>query len=271
MFELSANDLVVHYGQRVVLKNANFTAEAGKITVIAGPNGSGKSTLVRALCGEIRYRGNVKINGSDIADLAAWQLAGMRAVLPQETKVSFPFTVGEIIRLGLKAGGHAAQTNEIAEAALAKVGLQGFSQRLLPELSGGERQRVQLARVLCQIWEPVGDLGPRWLIMDEPVASLDVHHQISLMELARDYAARGGGVIAVMHDLNLSALYAEKIVLMNDGVIAASGDPRSVFTAGTLCDVFNCPLQPNYSPRKGTFILPHSAVDISTNLAIAAE
>ena len=145
------------------------------------------------------------------------------------------------------------------EAALARVGLPGFAGRRIQTLSGGERQRVQLARVLSQIWEPVGADGPRWLIMDEPVASLDIRHQIALMELARDYAHAGGGVIAVMHDLNLSAMFADRMVLMKEGRVAASGEPDDVLAPETLADVFACPLRPNVVPHQGTYVLPQSA------------
>jgi iron complex transport system ATP-binding protein len=248
------------YGARPVLHDVAFAASAGEITVIAGPNGSGKSTLVKALSGEIAFKGSVEINARSIGALKAWQLAAIRGVLPQETTIAFPFSVEEVVRLGLSAGDFGGVENpaRLVEAALEKVGLAGFSRRLVQHLSGGERQRVQLARVLCQIWEPVGESGPRWLIMDEPVASLDIHHQLSLMDLARDFAARGGGVIAVMHDLNLSAMFADRIYLMKGGTVAATGNPQAALTSATLANVFDCPLEPNSVPASGTFILPQS-------------
>jgi iron complex transport system ATP-binding protein len=260
MSTISAEGIRVRYGDRTIFHDVNFTASAGSITVIAGPNGSGKSTLVKAISGETGCGGVISINGRDIRQIKAWQLATLRGVLAQETTVAFPFTVAEVVSLGVTAGAVArAGRGGLVEAALARVGLPGFAGRRIQTLSGGERQRVQLARVLSQIWEPVGADGPRWLIMDEPVASLDIRHQIALMELARDYAHAGGGVIAVMHDLNLSAMFADRMVLMKEGRVAASGEPDDVLAPETLADVFACPLRPNVAPHQGTYVLPQSA------------
>ena len=260
MSKLTTSQVSVRYGRRTVVNSVSISASAGEVTVVAGPNGSGKSSLIKAISGEVGFDGTVMFNGLDLRSITSRDLATRRAVLPQETSVTFPFTVSEIVRLGLEAGGTAwtLRSAAILDAALEKVRLKGFSQRLLPELSGGERQRVQLARVLCQIWEPVGPEGPRWLIMDEPVASLDIRHQIGLMELAREYAQRGGGVIAVMHDLNLSAIYADRLVLMRSGAVAAEGTPAEVLTASRLAEVFECPLLPNVTPASGIYILPQS-------------
>jgi iron complex transport system ATP-binding protein len=259
MSTISATGISVRYGNQAILHGVDFTAKAGDVTVIAGPNGSGKSTLVKAISGEAGCGGVVTINGRNIRQIRAWQLAALRGVLAQETTVAFPFTVAEVVGLGVTAGATERSGRAgLVEAALARVGLPGFAGRRIQTLSGGERQRVQLARVLCQIWEPVGPDGPRWLIMDEPVASLDIRHQIGLMELARDYARAGGGVIAVMHDLNLSAMFADRMVLMREGRVAAYGEPDAVLTPQTLADVFACPLRPNTAPREGIYVLPQS-------------
>lgn len=260
MVELTAHNLSVRYGHRTILHEIAFGARAGELTVIAGPNGSGKSTLIKAISGEISCTGSVQINGLDLRALKTRQVAAMRAVLPQETTVVFPYTVAEVVLFGLEAGaiGRERSSASLIETALHRVGLAGFANRFVSELSGGERQRVQLARVLCQIWEPVGDDGPRWLIMDEPVANLDIKHQISLMEIARDFAIKGGGVIAVMHDLNLSAMYADKLVLMKQGAVSIEGQPSQILTAQHLRAVFECEIQPNTAPPNMPYILPQS-------------
>lgn len=268
---ISAENLVVRYAANTILHGVDFAARAGEITVIAGPNGSGKSTLVKALSGEVASCGAIAINGRDLGAYKGWQLAAQRAVLAQETTVSFPFTVAEIVALGLTAGCmRVEKPDSMIELALHRVGLAGFGARRIHTLSGGERQRVHLARVLCQIWEPLSDDGPRWLIMDEPVASLDIRHQIALMDLAREYAKAGGGVIAVMHDLNLSAMYGDRIYLVKSGRVAAAGKPDEVLVPETLTDVFACPLHPNVTPSHGVFVLPQSTL-ASLALACAAE
>ncbi len=271
MSTVSATGIVVRYGANAVLHGVDFVANAGEVTIVAGPNGSGKSTLVKAISGEIASSGAVSVNGRDLRTYKGWQLAAQRAVLAQETTVAFPFTVADVIGLGLAAGAtRAANPASLIEAALERVGLAGFGARRIHTLSGGERQRVQLARVLCQIWEPVSDTGPRWLIMDEPVASLDIRHQIALMDLARDYARAGGGVIAVMHDLNLSAMYGDHVVLMKSGRVVTAGRPEAVLQPETLAHVFACPLHPNMIPERGVFVLPQSAL-ARPALAFAAE
>jgi iron complex transport system ATP-binding protein len=261
MSTIEGSDITVRYGSKAILHGVDFVARAGKVTVIAGPNGSGKSTLVKAISGEVAASGRIAVNGRALSSYKAWQLAALRGVLAQETSVAFAFSVAEVVSLGVTAGLMSGPKSKgLIERALARVGLHGFGQRRIQTLSGGERQRVQLARVLCQIWEPVGEDGPRWLIMDEPVASLDIRHQIALMELARDYARAGGGVIAVMHDLNLSAMYADAMVLMKEGRVAASGAPHAVLQPAVLADVFDCPLRPNIAPGSGMFVLPQSAL-----------
>jgi iron complex transport system ATP-binding protein len=145
----------------------------------------------------------------------------------------------EIVRLGLSAGLSAADSG-LPFRALEAVDLAGFAGRFYQDLSGGEKQRVQLARVMAQVWQPVADGTPRWLILDEPVSALDIGHQYTVMDLVKDYARRGGGVVAVMHDLNLTAMYADQVVLMQAGRVLADGSPQEVLTADNLSSAYNC-------------------------------
>lgn len=254
---LTAENLTVRLGRRTILSDLAFSAPAGAVTAIVGPNGSGKTTLMRALTGELPHGGSVRFGARRAEALKPWELAGLRGVLPQATALAFPFTVREIVRLGVESG---VATAPSAEAALAAVGLAGFAPRLYQELSGGEQQRVQLARVLAQVWEPVVDGAARWLFLDEPVASLDIGHQLTVMRLARDYALRGGGVVAVMHDLNLTAMFADRVVLLHEGAVLGAGRPEDVLTDGLLSAAYGCTLRVNAVPAGGVFLLPHSAV-----------
>ncbi|MDE4133142.1 heme ABC transporter ATP-binding protein [Phaeobacter sp. QD34_3] len=255
---MQAFDITVDLGKRPILHGVDFSADAGRVTAIVGPNGSGKTTLLRAMTGEIPHSGRVLLNGLDTATLQPWELAALRAVQPQSTTIAFPFTVLEIVRLGLSAGLSAAST-DLPLNALDAVDLHGFAGRYYQDLSGGEQQRVQLARVLTQVWEPVVDGTPRWLILDEPVASLDIGHQFTVMDLARRYAAAGGGVVAVMHDLNLTAMFADQVVLMQSGRVAAQGSPAEVLTDRTLAEVYGCPVPVNTTPPGDMpFLLPQA-------------
>jgi iron complex transport system ATP-binding protein len=171
--------------------------------------------------------------------------------------------VREIVKLGLaggRAGISSAEAERLPERALAKVDLEGFAGRFYQELSGGEQQRVQLARVLCQVWAPVLDGEARYLFLDEPVSSLDIRHQLIIMDIARDFARRGGGVVAILHDLNLTAMYADSIYVMQRGRLAASGAPQDVLGDNLIEQVFGCRLRVGAVPAGNMpFVLPQSA------------
>jgi iron complex transport system ATP-binding protein len=260
MIELQS--ISVSVSGRKILEDVSLFASAGRVTAIIGPNGSGKSTMLKALCRDYDYSGTIFIDGRDIASMSPMELAAIRAVLPQSSTLPFPFTVREVVAMGLTAGrpGVTRQALEgLPERALARVDLSGFGGRFYGELSGGEQQRVQLARVLCQVWEPVMDGVPRYLFLDEPVSSLDIKHQLMIMDLARDFARRGGGVIAVLHDLNLTALYADQIVALREGRVVASGRPQMVLSDAVLENVFDVPLRVGVTPPQAVpFVLPQS-------------
>ncbi|GHD08654.1 heme ABC transporter ATP-binding protein [Tianweitania populi] len=261
---IEARNVGVSLGGRAIIRDASLQAPAGKVTAIVGPNGSGKTTFLRAICGDVAFSGTVTINGHDLGVMKPWQAASMRAVLPQSTTLSFPYTVREIVRLGLLNGRSGVRANEVEhlpEMALERVDLEGFAGRFYQELSGGEQQRVQLARVLCQVWTPVLDGMPRYLLLDEPVSSLDIRHQLVIMKIARDFAADGGGVIAILHDLNLTAMFADQVTVMRQGQVAASGAPSAVLQDELIEDVFGCALRVGAVPPAGMpFVLPQSAL-----------
>ncbi|WP_173930998.1 heme ABC transporter ATP-binding protein [Chelativorans sp. Marseille-P2723] len=259
---IEASGLSVAIGVKPIVSEVSLKARAGEVTVIIGPNGSGKTTLMRALSGEIPYAGSIRMNGNEIAGTKLGQLSAMRAVLPQATSLAFPFTVREIVRLGILDGrpGGAAQSERLPELALERVDLAGYAGRFYQELSGGEQQRVQLARVLCQVWQPVEEGVPRYLLLDEPVSSLDIRHQLVIMEIAQDFARNGGGVVAILHDLNLTAMFADHVIVMSGGRLAASGARAEVLKDDILARVFQCALKVNALPGGMVpFVLPQTA------------
>src|SRR5690606_9288311 len=145
---IEARNLSVSIGHSRIVSDVDFSAVPGAVTAIVGPNGSGKTTLLRALSGDLPYTGEAFINGRDLSRLKPWEAASVRAVLPQATMLAFPFTVREIVRLGLtngRSGVLPGEEERLPERALAKVDLEGFAGRFYQELSGGEQQRVQLA------------------------------------------------------------------------------------------------------------------------------
>jgi len=258
---LEARNIHVRLGNTDILHGINMSAAKNQFTVVIGPNGSGKTTLLRALTGEIKFAGNVCLNDIDIASARPPDLASIRGVLPQSANLSFPFTVHEVVRLGLTMGIQTEVNIPVRiEEALAAVDMVGFGARLYQELSGGEQQRVQLARVLTQVWEPVFRGRPRCLFLDEPISSLDIKHQLQIMQIARRYADSGGGVVAVLHDLNLTGQFADHVVLMNNGLVHASGAPRQVLTSANLESVYGCRMAVSNIPQgMDFFVLPHKA------------
>ncbi|KIC41987.1 iron ABC transporter [Ruegeria sp. ANG-R] len=254
---LTANQLSVRLGRRMILKDLSFSAMAGHVTAIVGPSGAGKSTLLAALTGDIDYSGSVTLDKRDLAKASAAELADLRAVLPQATPMSFPFTVLEVVRMGRL---RRANDDRIAAEALARVGLVGFAGRFYQELSGGEQQRVQLARVLVQVWEPVGPKGPRWLFLDEPVSSLDIGHQLQVMQIIQQFAAQGGGVVMVMHDLNLTSMCADSVILMAGGTLLHQGGSQETLRNDLLSRAYGCRIAVNRTPETGVFLLPQVAM-----------
>ncbi|WP_334175353.1 heme ABC transporter ATP-binding protein [Pseudoxanthobacter sp.] len=251
-------------GSRTVLDAVDFAAFPGTFTAIVGPNGAGKSTLLKLMAGEHRPgAGTVLIDGVPLAVLGARRAAMRRAVLPQATSLSFPFNVREIAALGITVPGFVmarGEVDDIIDAALERVDLTDKADRLYDALSGGERQRAQLARVLCQSWAGERQNGPGLLMLDEPTAAQDLAHQLRVLDAARDHARGGGAAIVVLHDLNLAARYADRMVVIAAGRKAAEGPPSEVLTLELLRTVFAVHLPPSTVPPDGCpFILPQIA------------
>lgn len=175
-------------------------------------------------------------------------------MLPQAAEVAFPFTAGEVIAAGLMApdGRDGARIARL----LGEVDLSGFAQRRYDSLSGGERQRVQLARILAQL-ELTRTDAPSYLFLDEPTASLDLAHQLTVLRLARAHADKGGGVLAVLHDLNLAAMVADEIVVLAQGRIRAAGPAGEVIREEVLEAAFGVRVRVGIVPP-GPFVLPQN-------------
>jgi len=216
----------------------NFEVREGETTGLIGSNGAGKSTLLRLLSGDLRPNaGEVRLKQRDISSLTPRELAARRAMLSQHISVTFPFTVQEIVLMG--AGERSARdAGRLVDAALDEVGLAHFRDRQLPTLSGGEQQRAHFARVLVQLACGEAEHGPGLLLLDEPTSSLDLRHQIDLVEAARRRAGTGTAVIAILHDLNLAIRFADRLVVLSGGKLAADGPRTEVVTRETIRDIF---------------------------------
>ena len=187
---------------------------AGELLMLLGPNGAGKSTLLKAISGDLPYIGNVMLSGRELGYWRPERLARQRAVMPQRVEVNFPLTVEEVVQLG-RPGAARRGSDPAVERLLNELDIAHLKHRLVPGLSGGEQQRLQLARVLAQIIDSPGD---RLLLLDECTSALDPAHQQLVLDLVRRLAKEEGvAVLAVVHDLNLAAQFADRLLLMKAG------------------------------------------------------
>lgn len=234
-------------GGRWLVRDVDLAVQRGRVTVLAGPNGAGKSTALKLLTGDLRpTSGTVSLNGRPLDAWSAREQAVQRAVLTQDPRLDFPFAVEEVVTLGRgvhRGRSRRADDERAIARAMALAGVAPLAGRIHTTLSGGERQRVQLARVVAQIADPPASGLDRYLLLDEPTSSLDIAHQGSVMAAARALAAEGVGVLAVLHDLNLAAAFADDLVVMREGRIVASGAPEVVLTAETIGDVYGVPVR----------------------------
>jgi len=255
---LEAQAVSMMVGGATLVDGIDLHIKAGEMVAIVGPNGAGKSTLLRMLSGDLRpTRGQIKLKQRDIHLYAPRVLAHHRAMLSQHVNVTFPFTVEEIVHMGAGDTGRAA-AQPLVDAALVEVGLTHFSHRQLPTLSGGEQQRAHFARVLVQLACGEEQHGPGLLLLDEPTSSLDMRHQIDLVETARRRAQNGTAVLAVLHDLNLAMRFADRIVLLHRGRLAVDGGRTDAITAETIRRIFEVDVTIAYTDQGVPFLLPQT-------------
>lgn len=236
---LEARNISVQVGKARLLDNVSVQVAPGQVVAVLGPNGAGKSTLMRVMAGDLSpSAGEVRLNGRPLHAWKSGQRARIRGVLLQDSTLNFPFTALQVALMGRmphSKGLESQRDYQIAQEALEVVEARHLENRVYTTLSGGERQRVQLARVLAQIWE-AGQA--RYLLLDEPTSSLDLAHQHSTLRFARRFASAGVGVLMILHDLNLTAQYADHILMLRQGAALAAGTPHEVLTPDTLFRAF---------------------------------
>jgi iron complex transport system ATP-binding protein len=233
---LTLDDVSVSLGGRVIVSGASASLDKGRFVALIGPNGAGKTTLLKAMAGLLPAQGRITLDGAEMASLSRRDRARCVAYLPQGHQVHWPLTSRDVVALGRFPHGPADPAHltpdhaRAIDAAMARTDTIAFADRPIMALSGGERARVMLARVLA--------VEALVLLADEPTASLDPRHQITVMNDLKAESRRGALVVAVTHDIALASRLADDIVLMHEGRIVAQGAPADVLTDTMLADVY---------------------------------
>jgi len=253
---LKINNLSVFYGDRQILHDIQLEVKSGEIVVLLGPNGAGKSTLIRSISGVIPIRnGNIFVDQKDVTSLSTMERARHISVVPQAVSIPPAFTVWETVLLGRTPylnflGQTSAKDEAIARQALEQVDVIHLIEKRMNEISGGEQQRVLLARTLAQD-TPI-------LLMDEPTTHLDISHQIDLLKLITKQAREKKlTVLIALHDLNLAAMFADRIAIVQNGLLCVAGTPQETLTSEIIHSVYNVPVHVVSHPQTGApFIIP---------------
>jgi iron complex transport system ATP-binding protein len=247
---LEARNISINYGESEVLQNVSFALRDGQTLAVLGANGAGKTTLLRALNGFLPVsKGEILLEGKALRSCSRREIAQKMSVVAQENETKFPVTVLEFVLAGRFAhrgvfGWESERDTSVAKEALEMCDLKDYEARLMNRLSGGERQRVVFARALAT--------EAKILLLDEPSANLDLSHQALMFRLVRERcASEKSAAVVVTHDLNLASEFADEILLLKNGRIAAKGEPEKVLNGETLREVFAVEVLLDENPSSG--------------------
>jgi len=260
---LQAVDLALSRHGARILSGVSLAVEPGQALGLLGANGAGKSTLLAALAGELRAdSGAILLDGAPLSSLPPRRQARQRAVLPQKPSLSFDLGVEEVVAMGAYPFPELdpIEVQELVGTALALAGVPHLAQRRYPELSGGEQQRVQFARVLAQCQAGHTPGTTRYLLLDEPISSLDPKHQIELLRTTATLAREQGlGALVILHDANLAARWCDRLVMLGGGTMVADGAPDAVLTPANLRAVYDieADVLPHPTLPGRLLVLPH--------------
>ena len=241
-----------------IVNNINIEVFPGKVLALIGPNGAGKSTILKLLSGDVKpTSGVVKYNDINISNIPFVDRAHIRGVMSQSQTIAFDFSVLEIIEMGWLHSDHDYYTSfypDVLKQIIEDCELQHLVDRKFNTLSGGEQKRVHFARVLLQLWIPAGDIHPRFMLLDEPLANLDIYHELKMLEIIKKYLSKNIGVLLILHDLNTASKFADNIVLMKNGTIVKNGSTIEVLTESILSETYETKIKVNDTSPKITYL-----------------
>ncbi len=253
---LGIKNISLNYRDKSILDDVSFSVDTGEFFVIIGPNGAGKTSLLKVLSGlEKSHQGKVDVSGKNIGAYTRRNLSQVLAIVPQHIEVGFPFSVTETVIMGRTPhlgilGMEGKEDFNIAREAMEFTDVAHLADRKLHQLSGGELQRVIIARAICQ--------QPEIILLDEPTTALDPAHQLKIMDLMEKFRSENQTtIIMVSHDLNLAAMYGDRLLLLKEGIVVQTGDPKEVLNKKLLEESYGCQMLVDENPvGQGTRVTP---------------
>lgn len=231
-------NLSVEKSGKSILSDISFEQYEPQLIGIIGENGAGKSTLLHYLSGSENSQNCIRLNGQWLNQYSNSELAQVRAVLPQNNDLVFPFQAREVVRLGLSLSSLSLeQQRNLVDQCLAEIDAKSFADKNYLYLSGGEKQRIQLARVLTQLYS--SNEENQYLFLDEPTSALDLKHQLSVLQLLKKLTKKNIAVFVIIHDLNLASLFCDKIILLKQGQLVSFDTPEKIINPNLIRNTFD--------------------------------
>ena len=251
---LSLKSVSLKLDNRQILKDVSLEINEGDIVSVIGPNGAGKSTLLNVLTGDISPdSGDIIYDNKQLNKISIQERAFTRSVMSQMQTLVFNFNVKDVVEMGWLQRGNSDFSSNFTmafEAVTSECNVHNLVHRKFNRLSGGEQRRVHFARTLLQLWRPSQSNDPRYLLLDEPTANLDLSSEMLLMNILKARASSNVGILVILHDLNLASHFADKIAIMKDGEIKAFGKPEEIMTDNFLTSIYEVPIKVKYEPLR---------------------
>jgi len=251
---LNLESISLKLDNRQILKDVSLEINEGEIVSVIGPNGAGKSTLLNVLTGDINPdSGEIFYDNKQLKQISIQERAFTRSVMSQMQTLVFNFSVKDVIEMGWLQRGNSDFSNNFSMAfknVTKECNVHNLIHRKFNSLSGGEQRRVHFARTLLQLWRPSESNDPRYLLLDEPTANLDLSSEMLLMNILKKRASLNVGILVILHDLNLASHFADKIAIIKDGEIMAFGEPEKIMEDAFLTSVYEVPIKVKHDPLR---------------------